>query len=543
MSLKDRLLPENRVKIVETVGVGAYGQVFRCLVTTAGETQNKIVKRNYVDHTIDFIGSIRELDVFAKVSHPYVVATEFLSTGLIENEKSTLTGFKPDNIYFIMELGAYDCHNMIYSRKVSFHVLKEAMVHLLLGVLHIHDLGYTHADIKPRNCIWFRDGSARYMKIADFGLCRPNFKNLPKSPVTMTPSYRAPELVLENTFYDGEKIDAWGLGCTFYEMISGETYINTRSDNNRILRNYLNSAPNTATEMMTKCFANKATRTLFDDAFGVVKRKQFVNLLTCLLTKNPAKRMTVKEALKHPFFHEENKFIQKILSTSHLNTRDSELTVHAITQREQFSRQLRKLITTEGNPYDFQYIFHALRVFDTVVDRILFTAPPHSETEWKIIKYTCIYLSRKYFDEHESYSMEDFLNKTFYESYYSDFGEMELYILNDILEFRFYEKSLFEGIFDDHADAVVSHDNVLFVFDEYASLVSGAYILSELAAEVYEKLPEKKEVQRISHVNLQNSKLIKPVLNKSLAYHHSNFTTRNETHAQIGEYTGRKERK
>ena len=86
-----------------------------------------------------------------------------------------------------------------------------------------------HRDIKGGNILINDKG---IVKLADFGLSRdmiPSDKNAHYTTRVVTRWYRAPELALEDPYYN-EKIDVWSIGCTFAEIISRRTLFPSKSD-------------------------------------------------------------------------------------------------------------------------------------------------------------------------------------------------------------------------------------------------------------------------------------------------------------------------
>lgn len=84
------------------------------------------------------------------------------------------------------------------------------MKQLLKGVQHMHDRWIIHRDLKTSNLLINNNG---ILKICDFGLARV-FAD-PPTPYTdlvVTLWYRAPELLLGTSLYNGKAVDMWSVG-------------------------------------------------------------------------------------------------------------------------------------------------------------------------------------------------------------------------------------------------------------------------------------------------------------------------------------------
>ncbi|KAF8407286.1 hypothetical protein HHK36_006413 [Tetracentron sinense] len=98
---------------------------------------------------------------------------------------------------------------------------------ILRGLVHIHERGYVHCDIKPENVILVPAVSTSEFefdaKIADFGLARKVEKNKKRKEAPCfrgTALYMSPESI---TIYKQEPcMDIWALGCVVIEMITGK---------------------------------------------------------------------------------------------------------------------------------------------------------------------------------------------------------------------------------------------------------------------------------------------------------------------------------
>mmetsp|Transcript_3771 Transcript_3771/g.3212 ORF Transcript_3771/g.3212 Transcript_3771/m.3212 type:complete len:158 (-) Transcript_3771:909-1382(-) len=93
--------------------------------------------------------------------------------------------------------------------------VKNHMYQLLKAIAHMHKNGVFHRDIKPENVLLIDDT----VKLADFGSCRGIYSKQPYTEYISTRWYRAPECLLTDGYY-GYKMDVWGYGCVFFEILS-----------------------------------------------------------------------------------------------------------------------------------------------------------------------------------------------------------------------------------------------------------------------------------------------------------------------------------
>ncbi|XP_015064769.1 mitogen-activated protein kinase kinase kinase 17-like [Solanum pennellii] len=102
----------------------------------------------------------------------------------------------------------------------EFQVQKHTK-NILLGLSLIHKKGVIHCDIKPQNILLTGDADDEVAKIADFGLSITLEQNSKENVGQRgTKRYMAPEALLKEEYCPG--FDIWSLGCTVYEMITGE---------------------------------------------------------------------------------------------------------------------------------------------------------------------------------------------------------------------------------------------------------------------------------------------------------------------------------
>jgi len=85
------------------------------------------------------------------------------------------------------------------------------------GLASLHDLGYVHADIKPKNILIVPDDG---IKIIDFGQSCPI--GTQKKRIQGTPDYMAPEQ--KDRGYLDQRTDIFNLGATLYWVLTGQKF-------------------------------------------------------------------------------------------------------------------------------------------------------------------------------------------------------------------------------------------------------------------------------------------------------------------------------
>jgi serine/threonine protein kinase len=163
----------------------------------------------------------------------------------------------------------------------SFYNEKEArdvckILFEAIGYCHSHSVA--HRDLKPENLLLRSEENDSEIKIADFGFAKKVLT--PNSLTTQcgTPGYVAPE-ILEGVPYD-MKSDMWSLGVIVYILLGG--YPPFIEQNQR--------------ELFRKI--RKGQYEFHEEYWGSVSADA-KDLISCLLTVNPSKRLSAEEALKH----------------------------------------------------------------------------------------------------------------------------------------------------------------------------------------------------------------------------------------------------
>lgn len=287
---------------------GAYGVVSRARSRDTGEVV--AVKRVLMDNSpVGFpVTSLREVNILHKNRHPNIVR-------LIE----IVQGDSIDDIYMVMEFMDHELRMLMNSMKTPFQQaeVKCLLRQLLLGLQAMHDNWVIHRDLKTSNLLYNNRG---VLKICDFGLARSysGAEQCPLTPGVVTLYYRPPELLLGATVYS-TAVDIWGVGCIFAEMLTNEILLPGKGELDQLYQIFrvvgsptdedwpeVKLLPHFRRFTWRHCppglLRQKFPRTTFSS--GSYLSDKGYDLLSRMLALNPAKRISVQEALEHPYFSE-----------------------------------------------------------------------------------------------------------------------------------------------------------------------------------------------------------------------------------------------
>jgi eukaryotic-like serine/threonine-protein kinase len=177
-----------------------------------------------------------EGEIAVQVAHPHVVAT-------LEYGDST----KGEH-YLVMEFIDGVNFQYIHEAKRGRTAQKvEWLAQAAEGLAAVHEAGFIHHDINPRNFLINRE---HQVKLIDFGLAVPNTACF-RGPGnrTGTLQYMAPELIRREPI--DERIDVFGFGVLAFELLTGRLpYHSTNSTTTMLQR--LNTEPLDAAKVKPK---------------------------------------------------------------------------------------------------------------------------------------------------------------------------------------------------------------------------------------------------------------------------------------------------
>lgn len=296
-----------RYQKLEKIGEGTYGVVHKAKDKVTGEiVALKKIRLETEDEGIPST-AIREISLLKELQHPNIVRL----FDVVHTERKLTLVFE----YLDQDLKKY---LDVCEGGMEAGIMKSFLYQLLRGVAFCHHHRVLHRDLKPQNLLINREGE---LKLADFGLARAF--GIPVRSYThevVTLWYRAPDVLLGSRKYS-TPVDIWSIGCIFAEMCNGRPLFPGNSEKNQLERIFLQLGlpdeeeypgltelpewPSAKARMKEKSlqggFSLKRPATLqhlvknMSDPLGL-------DLLTQMLQYDPAKRISARAAMDHPYF-------------------------------------------------------------------------------------------------------------------------------------------------------------------------------------------------------------------------------------------------
>lgn len=300
-----------RYSPVKTLGSGAYGVV--CSARDSLLERDVAIKKVFkvFDNLADAKRTLREIKLMRHLhEHPLIVS--ILDMELPDDPA------KFNEVYMVLELVDTDLHRIIQSKQVfSLRHIQHFVYSMLVAAKYMHSANILHRDIKPSNILVNADCEIR---ICDFGLARgvSSADGTDRAAVyedslteyVVTRWYRAPEIMCSCKDY-GAKIDVWSIGCIFGELFSRKPVF--PADNYIHQLNLIFDILGTPTREDASWMSNSRA---YEYIMGLPPREKMpwrklfpgskvpdlaLDLLDRMLVFNPSKRISVDDALAHPW--------------------------------------------------------------------------------------------------------------------------------------------------------------------------------------------------------------------------------------------------
>lgn len=286
------------------LGSGAYGQV-----CSADDTVRKCKV------ALKKLARPFQNDIFAKRCYREI---RMLCHFDHENILNLIDMFTPNpnldtfsDVYLVTGLMDSDLHEILKYQTLKDDQIQFLLYQILRGLKYIHSAGIIHRDLKPNNIGVNQNVELR---ILDFGLARSMAEEMTGYVVCRW--YRAPEIIL-NWMHYNSNVDMWSVGCILGEMITGKPLFKGSDHIDQLTKilALVGKPPEKFIQGIASMDAQNYIRSL-----PYMPRKNFkevfasgsplaIDLLEKMLDLDPATRIDVEAAIRHPYmaqYHDPN---------------------------------------------------------------------------------------------------------------------------------------------------------------------------------------------------------------------------------------------
>ncbi|KAM6937535.1 death-associated protein kinase 2 [Xenentodon cancila] len=374
---------EDFYEIGEELGSGQFAIVKRCKEKSTGaefaakfikKRQSRSSRRGVKREEIE-----REVNILQQLQHPNIVELH----DVYENRT---------DVVLVLELvsGGELFDFLARKESLSEEEATQFIKQILDGVQHLHSKRIAHFDLKPENIMLLdRNVSLPRIKLIDFGLAHQiedgaEFKN-----IFGTPEFVAPEVVNYEPL--GLEADMWSIGVITYILLSGASPF----------------LGDTKQETLGNISAMDYD---FDEEFFSNTSELAKSFIRQLLEKDTRKRMTIQDALNHPW----------IKSCGHLEdaaaAEAAKKTEQLKTKRlKEYTAQFHASVAPNNTYVNFERFAHVvddIRLMETGLSEV---SGAHHTLKCDLEALLCLYNDKESSYKQESETVKKQLSQAFYE--------------------------------------------------------------------------------------------------------------------------------
>ncbi|QDG49619.1 PEGA domain-containing protein [Persicimonas caeni] len=209
---------EERYKLGNTFASGGMGVIMRAEQIRTGRDVAVKLLHPHIAAKEDFAARfMREVDVATRFDHPHIVRVYDVG----ETDEGVL--------YLVMEMLDGEELKDLIAREAPLEagVAIDIGLQMLDGLAEAHSQDVIHRDFKPGNVFVMKNRRGDYhVKLLDFGIAK--LANSQESDITATgmisgtPSYIAPETLLQAEHSNPQVVDVYAAGLVLLEMLTGQ---------------------------------------------------------------------------------------------------------------------------------------------------------------------------------------------------------------------------------------------------------------------------------------------------------------------------------
>ena len=290
-----------KYKIIETIGEGTYGIVYKCKNT---ETNEIVAIKKFIEEYEQLPKLVLNREVF------------LLQTTHHENLVKLKESFiNKGYLFLVFDYAEKNLLQLIEENQkgLSPELIRSFTYQICKAISYLHKKNIIHRDIKPENLLIIDNTK---IELCDFGFARKmkinekthNYEKMTEYMATRW--YRAPEILLSQGNY-GPEVDFWSIGCLIGEMATGKPMFPGKSQLNQlecIIKlignlpdNLIKFYDNNPNYNINKLLIVDKPETL-EKRYEKILDSDAIDFMKQLLELDPKKRLNADTVFNHKYF-------------------------------------------------------------------------------------------------------------------------------------------------------------------------------------------------------------------------------------------------